>query len=99
MISARDTHMTAANSTTVVAISASFVMHSSCSREQSFQLDIQHARLLWHRVRDPGRLLVLVLAWYQTLARRRRLFALNVDLLLFFYRKILHHLGRVNGCL
>src|SRR5438067_13558165 len=59
-------------------------------------LDIKRCRFLFDLVNEAGGLVVLVLAWYQTLARRSRLFALHVDLLLFFYREILYHLGSIN---
>src|SRR5262245_50093399 len=62
-------------------------------------LDIKRCRFFFDLVNEAGGLVVLVLAWYQTLGGRSRLLVLNVDLLLFFYRKILYHLGRVNGLL
>src|SRR5262245_14196657 len=62
-------------------------------------LDIKRCRFLFDLVNEAGGLVVLVFAWYQTLRGRRRLFVLNVDLLLFFYRKIFYHLGRVNRLL
>ena len=49
-------------------------------------LDIKRCRLFFDPVSETGGLLVFLLAWYQTLGGRRRLFALNVDLLLFFVR-------------
>src|SRR5581483_9876496 len=62
-------------------------------------LDIKRRRFVFDRVNKAGRLVVLILAWDQTLGGRSRLLALNVDLLLFFNCEILYHLGRINSCL
>src|SRR5262245_64475481 len=60
---------------------ARFLRHR-VSEATLLNLDIKLCRFLFNLVNEAGGLVVLVFAWYQTLRGRRRLFVLNVDLLL-----------------